>query len=287
MNFEPCNPPLMDPLYLTGVTLLNDKPRTIIFLQQDLKITLFPEDMKKTYPVRPFPVRAEVTSSAQSMTSSYVLAPLIRGNIASASSEQTLISQTSPPNCEFQTPSITRFQTKPTSNNVTPNITQSSPLPEGVNNSHAGTFLQPVSSPDPTSFLDEITTTYIRKTPAQFPPTNPRKISPVRTLKKKSPKSRSGSSSPYSSPNTSPDSTPTTSCSRNWYKRYGILESQVAILKIWFCRNNYLSREERSLVSIETGLPEKTVTYWFQNQRTRVKKEYKAYLDFVRREFVK
>ena len=270
MNFEPCNPPLMDPLYLTGVTLLSEDRKPIIFLQQDLKITLFPEDKKKTYPVRPFPVRSEVTSSAQSMTSSYKLAPLTRGNVAPASIDvtyapirQTLASETSHSNTISNISSI-----------FSPKITVSS----SVHNSEQ-IFVQPGPSPDTTPPKPANTNlslgSYYEVIATQ---SNARKISPVHTLKKKSPKSRSGSSSPYSSPNTSPDSTPTTSCTRNGKKieRHGISESQVAILKIWFSRNNYLSWEERSLVSRETGLPEKTVMYWFQNQRRRVKKEHKG-----------
>ena len=51
MNFEPCNPPLIDPLYLSGVTLLTDIFKPITLRQQDLKIRLFPEKMS---PIRLF-----------------------------------------------------------------------------------------------------------------------------------------------------------------------------------------------------------------------------------------
>ena len=268
MNFEPCNPPLMDPLYLTGVSLLSEQLKPIIFLQQDLKITLFPEDTK-TFPVRPFPVRAEIIYSTQPMTSSsHRLAPLTRGN-------------TSPVSFTRLTPfsSISGSPISPTSNIISHNITNTSPVLGKQHYTDSSSENTPLKPADTTSSLRDVTPQNTRKIPpAQLPATCQKKFSQVHSLKKKSPRSSSGSNSPYSSPNTSSDSTPDTSWARNGknMERHGISESQVAILKMWFSSSTYLSKEDRGLVSRETGLPEKTVMYWFQNQRRRVKKEYIA-----------
>ena len=54
MNFEPCNPPLIDPLYLSGVSFLTDDLEPITLCQEDLKIQLFSEKMS---PIRLVPVR--------------------------------------------------------------------------------------------------------------------------------------------------------------------------------------------------------------------------------------
>ena len=94
----------------------------------------------------------------------------------------------------------------------------------------------------------------------------PRKISPGH---KKS--TRSGR---YSSPKTSPISNPEVSkAEKRRNERQGISEAQFSILKDWFSRYTYLTFENRKIVSQETGLPEKTVMYWFQNQRRKVKRQ--------------
>ena len=55
-------------------------------------------------------------------------------------------------------------------------------------------------------------------------------------------------------------------------ERHCFTEDQVTKLREWFTRYTYLTLETRQLVAKETGLPEKTVMYWFQNQRRRVKR---------------
>eukprot|EP00116_Pleurobrachia_bachei_P011012 sb/3471274/ len=55
-------------------------------------------------------------------------------------------------------------------------------------------------------------------------------------------------------------------------KRHNFTTDQVKKLREWFTRYTYLTLEARRMVAKETGLPEKTVMYWFQNQRRRVKR---------------
>ena len=59
-------------------------------------------------------------------------------------------------------------------------------------------------------------------------------------------------------------------------KRHNFTTDQVTKLREWFTRYTYLTLEARRLVAKETGLPEKTVMYWFQNQRRRVKRSVAA-----------
>ena len=58
--------------------------------------------------------------------------------------------------------------------------------------------------------------------------------------------------------------------------RHGISSLQCDTLLAWFSKYTYLTADKRGLVSMETGLPEKTVMYWFQNQRRRVKRQVAA-----------
>ena len=236
INFEPCNPPLVDPLFLSCITLGSDTtPKPRIYLQQDLKISLPLETYTKTFPLRPIAIRPDIKSTSPPRNLSEQAAP----NVTISSPQQPghlldshrCVSPITSPNCSIR-------------NNRIPPI--SSPC---------NTFT-PIYDTSPRNFIpsnlpDKISTNL--------------KISP--NLKK------STRASPYSS-KTSPSSTPNaTKSERRRNERQGISETQFSILKDWFGRYTYLTIENRKIVSQETGLPEKTVMYWFQNQRRKVKRQ--------------
>ena len=227
MNFEPCNPPVIDPLYLSRVTLLTDFLKPIIFCQQDLKIRLFPE---KNSPIRPVPVRPHFSDIP---------------SLSPQSNSPVLDSCSTFHNFTNVTTASTLTCFRPASNNVTAS-----------------------QRPDISPQLDVITDNS-RETSVQSytAPASSRKISPVQYLKK------SSRSTPYS-PKSSPYSTPVANKSgKRRDDRHGISEFQSNILKKWFNKYTYLTSETRTEVSKDTGLPEKTVMYWFQNQRRKVKRE--------------
>ena len=222
MNFEPCNPPLIDPLYLSRVTLRTDVLKLISLRQQDLKIRLCPE---KSSPIRPVPVT------------------LHSSTISSLAPQPT-------------SPTINSCSTS-TSYNFTPNVTISSaptqvsghscfcPVPDNVTTSQSldispqldvitdisreasvRAYTAPVNSPVQSSITSatsrtispvqsSITSANLRKiSPVQYSITsaNSRTISPVQYLKKSprsAPNSRSTSTSYNFTPNVTISSAPT------------------------------------------------------------------------------
>ena len=76
-----------------------------------------------------------------------------------------------------------------------------------------------------------------------------------------------------------PRSTPPAAARKTPYRRndrQGISGSQLSVLKDWFERYTYLTVKDREIVSELTELPAKTVMYWFQNQRRKVKRQRSA-----------
>ena len=294
MNFEPCNPPVIDPLYLTGLSLQSDVSQHRTYLR--FNITLSPE--KKIRPVRPVPVRPDPKTTSSPTVSGYTSSSLLHTTSSATASTRHPISTSSctmtshPTN---QTSEAGKTNTArsltPATDTLTPNVTISHPdhplhsgpgyfrpLSSGVTlqsheviatpSAHMTSYRQDTCSSG-SSDHSRNTTPLVTGSICD----NPRKISPVQSLKNSS---RSGrSSSPYnSSPNSSPDSTPcTTTSEKRRNERHGISETQARVLKGWFSRYTYLTAEIRSEVSRQSELPEKTVMYWFQNQRRKVKRE--------------
>ena len=298
MNFEPCNPPLMDPLYLTKVTLFTNPPKPIIYQQQDLKILLSPD--KKMFPVRPIPLRhtpvkpGAMTSSPprecrttnddssdkhfmsqnvrETTTNSTILNPKKYSSFSStedvefsASMARSSCSYIYPPSSNFITSqqcyNIKQDAIYPKLKDVVPENHKKSPPVQPLKKSPVQSLKK--SPPDQS----------LKKSPPVQSLKNTSPSSPVQSLKK------SPRCSPYST-NSTPSlektrkiplqSLMTTLGSKN--VRHEISESQSSILKNWFGRFIYLTSETRKEVSKDTGLPEKTVMYWFQNQRRKVKR---------------
>ena len=231
INFEPCNPPLMDPLFLSSVTLGSETlPKPLFHLQQTLKISLLPENPTKQFPLRPIPIRPDVKSKSPSPPRNQTVQISPKFSLSSPVSSQSLDFHRciSPSTCTSITCPDRTTGTTSTPNSVTFSLRTSD------------------TSPRYSSDL-------------------PQKISPSHK--------KSTRSSPYSSPKTSPLSNPEVSkAEKRRNERQGISEAQFSILKDWFSRYTYLTFENRKIVSQETGLPEKTVMYWFQNQRRKVKR---------------
>ena len=252
MNFEPCNPPLIDPLYLSGVTLRTDIFKPITLCQQDLKIQLFPE---KSSPIRPVPVRPHLSNLPS-------LSPQPTSPSLNSYSTYTNVTTSSPLNCfitDISRKTSVQSYSAPANTPVQPR--EISTVPSSVTSANSRKI-------SPVHF--SITSAYPRKiSPVQSytTPANSRKISPVQ-YRKKSPRSI-----PYS-PKSSPDSTPVANKSdKRKNERHEISEFQSNILKKWFNSYTYLTTVTKTEVSKDTGLPEKTVMYWFQNQRRKVKRE--------------
>ena len=220
MNFESCNPPLLDPLfYETIQRMLKGK-----FLQLDLPIPI----ARPTLPIKPIPIRP---SSPPNMTSAVMSSP-----------------SDSPPNVTVISPArfVQTYSSRSPFQPVTPTRSNASPPSDSMTSylpSFNATFSQDVIIPS----RDVVTP------PPSYssPPDLPRKAS------KQKP---------------SPRSTPYTKQKKRIADRNAISERQSEILKGWFAIYTYLSIKNRTVVSGETGLPEKTVMYWFQNQRRRVKR---------------
>ena len=236
INFEPCNPPLMDPLFLSCISLGSDTtPKPRLHLQQDLKISLEPRQLTKTFPLRPIAIRPNVESSSPPRNQSDQAAP----NFTVSPQQPSLA--LNPHRCVSPTTC--------TSPNCLHRNTRFRPVPS------SSALITPLHSNE-TSLRNPLTSEQTKK----ISPT-PSYQKPVR-------------SSPYS-PKTSPNTTPNNSkAERRRNERQGISESQCSILKEWFTRYTYLTIEHRKIVSQETGLPEKTVMYWFQNQRRKVKRQH-------------
>ena len=354
MNFEPCNPPLMDPLYLSGVTLRTDIFKPITLCQQDLKIRLFPG---KSSPIRPVPVRPHFSNlpslspqptspTSHNLTTNVTTSSPLHCFITDISRKTSVQSYSAPANTPVQPREISTVSSSITSANsrdipsvqsyITPtNSRKISPV-QYLKKSPRSTPYSPKSSPDSTHLncsrpvsnyvttsqsleiypqldantdIKRETSVQSYSTPANTPvqpretvpssitsansreispahfsitsacprkispvqsyttPANSRKISPVQ-YRKKSPRSI-----PYS-PKSSPDSTPVANKSdKRRNERHEISEFQSNILKKWFNSYTYLTTVTKAEVSKDTGLPEKTVMYWFQNQRRKVKRE--------------
>ena len=392
MNFEPCNPPLMDPLYLFGFTLQTDLDKPITLRQQDLKIRLFPE---KISPIRPVPIRLHSstnpnpspqptsptlnscsTYTSHNLTNVTTSSPLrcfrpvsnnvttsqtpvmptfsrflesqrrnqqlldsegyiytrLKGNDRALSSAWRCCKYGPPMKCPcqcylslsdnslcmgvkthnhkaaFSAPERREFSTSlkrkaaeqplsATQNIVSESLADTS---TGVTISEDFTLLPTCTStrrdelksqgsklspsrPEISSQFNVITdisretsvpsytsSAYSRMiSPFQSSITSAylRKISPVQYLEK------SPRSAPYS-PKSPPDSTLVANISdKRRNKKQQISWFQSNILKEWFNKNTYLTSETRTEVSKDTGLPEKTVVYWFKNRRSRVKRE--------------
>ena len=364
MNFEPCNPPLMDPLYLSGVTLRTDIFKPITLCQQDLKIRLFPE---KGSPIRPVPVRPQFsnlpslspqptsptlnscsTYTSHNLTNNVTTSSPLNCFITDISRKTSVQSYSAPANTPVQPREISTVPSSITSANsrnipsvqsyITPvNSRKISPVqylkksprstPYSPKSSHDSTHLNcsrpvsnyvttsqspeiypqldantdisgetsvksystpantPVQPRETTTVSSSITSANSRKiSPVHFSITSayPRKISPVQSyttpanLRKISPvqyRKKSPRSIPYS-PKSSPDSTPVSHKSdKRRNERHEMSELQSNILKKWFNSYTYLTTVTKAEVSKDTGLPEKTVMYWFQNQRRKVKRE--------------
>ena len=58
--------------------------------------------------------------------------------------------------------------------------------------------------------------------------------------------------------------------------RHEIGYESIQILESWFEKESYLSVDGRKVISKQTGLPEKTIMYWFQNKRRNIKMKSSA-----------
>ena len=233
INFEPCNPPLVDPLFLSSLTLGSDTlPKPLFYHHQTLKISLFPENTTKLFPLRPIAIRPDVKVKSPSPPRNQTVGEPPNAHLSSPLSSQSLLSHRS----------------------ISPSTCSSITCPDRI--SILNSTSPPISVTTPLRTTD---------TSPRYSPDLPKKISPGYK--------KSTRSSPYSSPKTSPHSNPCVSkAERRRNERQGISESQFSILKDWFGRHTYLTIDNRKIVSQETGLPEKTVMYWFQNQRRKVKR---------------
>lgn len=219
MNFETCNPPVMDPLFFETIQrMLTGK-----FLQLDLPLSMSP-----SLPIKPVPIRP---SSPPNMTSDVI------SSLCDSPPNVTVVSparfvQTYSSRSPFQPVTPTRIVTSPPFDNMTSSLPSFS-----------------------TAFSQDVTI------PSRDVVTPPPSYSSTPDLPRKASKQKP-----------SPRSTPYTKQKKRIADRSAISELQSEILKGWFERYTYLSIKNRTVVSGETGLPEKTVMYWFQNQRRRVKR---------------
>lgn len=53
--------------------------------------------------------------------------------------------------------------------------------------------------------------------------------------------------------------------------RHEICGENISVLESWYEKYSYLSKEGRRTIAEQTGLPVKTVMYWFQNKRRMMK----------------
>ena len=198
MNFEPCNPPLIDPLYLSRVTLRTDFFKPILLRQQDLKIRLCPE---KSSPIRPVPVTLH--SSTISSLSPQPTSPTF--NSCSTSTSYNFTPNVTISSAPTQVSGHSCFRPVPD------NVTTSQSLDISIRETSVQKYTAPVNSPVQSS----ITSANLRKiSPVQSSITsaNSKKISPVQYLKKSPrsvPNSRSTSTSYNFTPNVTISSAPT------------------------------------------------------------------------------
>ena len=132
--------------------------------------------------------------------------------------------------------------------------------------------------------VPEPSTKYLPLRPIPIKLTSPeRQPSPTPSISRRSPQLGRSPKSSFSPRNTvrsspyeqrNPGSKPEPRTRK--VERHGISEEQGAKLRDWFSRYTYLTLEHRRVVAAETGLPEKTVMYWFQNQRRKVKRTVAA-----------
>ena len=222
MNFESCNPPVVDPLFLD----ILQKLMTGKSLQLEQPLSL---------PLKPVPIRP---SSPPQMTS---IPPMT----SSFSSSPPNVTVASPACFKREFSSRSPFQPVSTSRPYTPHIFNST----AYSNDNV-TYSHDVITPS----RDVITHSRDFLTPSSSPSSSPE-------LPRKATRTTP-----------SPRSTPYTKQKKRIADRQAISDHQCVILKDWFARYTYLSIKNRTVVSGETGLPEKTVMYWFQNQRRRVKR---------------
>ena len=213
MNFEPCNPPLIDPLYLSRVTLRTDVLKLISLRQQDLKIRLCPE---KSSQIRPVPVTLH--SSTISSLSPQPTSPTFNSRSTSTSYNFT-------PNVTISS-APTQVYGHSCFRPVPDNVTTSQSLDISIRETSVQKYTAPVNSPVQSSITSanlrkispvqsSITSANLRKiSPVQSSITsaNSKKISPVQYLKKSprsAPNSRSTSTSYNFTPNVTISSAPT------------------------------------------------------------------------------
>ena len=226
MKFEPCNPPLVDPLFFDTLQKLLDGK----LIQLDLPLTL-----PSSLPLKPVPIRP--SSPPDSSGTTTLLTP-------PSNSPRALFAQANSSRSPFQPVATSQPYLTTSSDNLTASCDVVTPPHDFITPSH-----------DVITPSRDVITPLTSRYDSSSSPTNTPDL-PGKT----------------SSRTTSPRSTPYTKQKKRIADRQAISERQSEILKDWFAKYTYLSAGKRPVVSRETGLPEKSVMYWFQNQRRRVKR---------------
>ena len=265
---------------MTRVSLVSESPKPITYLKHDLKIYLSLEQQRIPV-IKPFPVRPDTSSALREYRANYC-------EMSKFTEERSRSPPTTTQHFQNTAPTPTSVNS-PTTSSKTPR-----PSPYMIRTSPTTSSKTPRSSPYTTRTSHTTSVNII----CHSSPT------PNYTFKSSSssdftstPNSTSNSSqSPYVTSNNTPNYTfnsrpnpdfTLTSISnsisnsttnhlmpkrKRKHERHGISESQSMVLMCWFNQYTYLTSERRKEVSKETGLPEKSVMYWFQNQRRRVKR---------------
>ena len=270
MNFEPCNPPLIDPLFLNTLQqILSSR-----FLQLDIPVPTPPStttSSSSSVPLATFPLPNDQSHSflARSSLGGSAFQYLPPQEANQFQSSGYLASTFSHPkrNSDFigeHHVSTTRPQ----------GANRTSPPCSGILSRKTPS---PRSSPYSRSTTERATTSSRQ---SSYSPTEPKSqhLSPSTDPRSQHLSPSTESRSQHLSPSTGSRS-PSSSCEsvsppskKRIADRHTISDYQSEIFRSWFTRHTYLSIENRAAVSRETGLPEKTVMYWFQNERRRVKK---------------
>ena len=280
INFEPCNPPLIDPLFLKNISLITDMlvVKPTIHLEKEISDWRREE---KTTPLRPIAIRPTLSFPLSSTPA----LPSGRFNTTPPNvsiSPNTGRYDSSTPNVSLSPPSrrvdvgnytVTPNRTvTPPPNRLATSLLYSSPSHRCLDQPGACTspncpnrITSSFSERDLTTPQRDVTAPQRDVTPPtlRYSPILDTRISSTPLNKK------SSRPTPYT-PKISPEGGKS---DKRRNDRHGISESQSSTLKDWFSRYTYLTIEKRKVVSGETGLPEKTVMYWFQNQRRKVKRQ--------------
>ena len=240
MHLEPCNPPLVDPLFLElflpdQSSASRDSSNPVVTAKPDISISLPGEHVTTLSFSSPL---------VRQLTCSEILTP-------SSPSWNTVLTSTTPKSSREQphndrVPRQIIVPIKPEVIRPEPRLAipkePISPTPTSLSPDHVTTTSTPVRQ----------TTSVKRPHPSSLERTPDGRIILTREVIEES-RERLRAKRPR--------------------LRHGIGGENISVLESWYQKYSYLSKEGRKVLSEQTGLPVKTVMYWFQNKRRMMKQK--------------